>query len=99
MEQIKEELARAGAPSLAKYIVDRTGQGPGNRGRQISDWILCNNFRGTFIIIDDDSDMLPSQKPLFIQTSFDDGFRAKHYTAAMWILDPKHADSQIVTPA
>ena len=99
VERLKEELARAGAPQLAEFIIDKTDTVPGIRGKQIARWLEANDFSGRYVIVDDDSDMLPEQKPYFVQTCYADGFRARHYTDAMAILDPKHADSQIIVPA
>lgn len=99
VEQIRDELARAGAPQLREYIVDRTKDFQAIRGKQIARWIEDNGFEGSYVIVDDDSDMLPEQKPYFVQTDYADGFRTRHYTNAMAIFDPQHADSQIIVPA
>lgn len=99
-EMLQEEMRRLGAPEIAARIVGRTGDGyNGHRGRQIKEWLETKAPDATFIIVDDDSDMLPAQKPYFVKTSWEDGFRAKHYRDAMKLLDPQHSDSKIIVMA
>ena len=43
----------------------------------------------SFVILDDDDDMLPWQKPFFIQTSMEDGLTQKHVIEARKILEEK----------
>ena len=100
VEQIQQELCSIGAAGVAEHIVGRTGDGHnGHRGRQIKEWIEKNSPDCTFAITDDDSDMLPAQKPYFVKTTFEDGFKAMHYKKMMAILDPKHADRKIILMA
>jgi hypothetical protein len=100
VEQLKNELDSLMAHRIADRIIGRTGDGyNGHRGRQIKEWIEVNAPDCTFVILDDDSDMLPAQKPFFVKTTFEDGFRAAHYKKAMAILDPQSADSKIITMA
>lgn len=97
-EALQVTLAKLGAVEIAHRIVGRTGDGyNGHRGRQIKEWIEVNAPECSYVIVDDDSDMLPAQKPYFVKTSFEDGFRAAHYKKAMVILKPEHADSKIIT--
>jgi hypothetical protein len=100
VEALKHELDRIGAHRIADRIIGRTGDGyQGHRGRQIKEWIETNAPDCSYVILDDDSDMLPAQKPYFVKTNFDEGFRASHYRKAMAILQPEHADSKIITMA
>lgn len=98
VETLQFELDRLGAHRIGDRIIGRTGDGyNGHRGRQIKEWIEMNAPNCTYIIVDDDSDMLPAQKPYFVKTDFENGFRAAHYKKAMAILRPEHADSKIIT--
>lgn len=56
--------------------------GARTRGHEIQHW-LDNNGNPEYIIIDDDSDMLPSQMDRFVHVSNVNGFRSKHYCQAM----------------
>lgn len=97
---LQNELDRVGAHKIANRIIGRTGDGhDGRRGLQIKEWIEKNDPSCTYVIVDDDSDMLPEQMPYFVKTDFDEGFRASHYRKAMNILKPEHEDSKIITMA
>lgn len=97
---LQHVLDGLGATKIADRIIGRTGdEFNGHRGRQIKDWIDKNAPNCSYVIVDDDSDMLPEQKPYFVHTSWEDGFRAKHYRDAMKILSPGHDDSKIITMA
>lgn len=59
------------------------------RGNEIAIWL--ENHREefpnpSFVIIDDDSDMLPSQKLFFVHTTFRDGLTVRHADKAIRIL-------------
>lgn len=98
--QLQYTLDQLGAWELSNRFIGRTSDDHnGHRGRQIKQWIDENQFTGRYMIVDDDSDMLPEQMPFFVKTSFEDGFRAAHYKQAMVILKPEHADSKIITMA
>jgi hypothetical protein len=45
------------------------------RGHEIAEWLERHPEVESYAIVDDDSDMLPEQKPFFVQTSNFDGFR------------------------
>lgn len=52
------------------YIIDVTPELPNKtRGHEIDQWLVRNPEYQMYAIIDDDSDMLDSQKPYFVQTS------------------------------
>jgi len=55
------------------------------RGHEIKDWLDANEVE-TYIILDDDSDMLPEQNGNFIHCSNVEGFRLKHYCKALRLL-------------
>lgn len=98
VESLQQELDSLWANKIADRIIGKTGDGyNGHRGRQIKEWIEVNAPDCSYVILDDDSDMLPAQKPYFVKTTFEDGFRAAHYKKAMAILRPEHADSKIIT--
>lgn len=57
------------------------------RGHQIQDWLDANPDVTHYVILDDDSDMLPSQKEAnFVQTSHDHGFKVDEFERAGAIL-------------
>lgn len=53
------------------------------RGHEIQDWLDRHPEVTDYVIIDDDSDMLPSQKERFVKTSFMHGFQ---YGDKLWVL-------------
>jgi hypothetical protein len=59
------------------------------RGYEIKEWLEENidKYITHYVILDDNSDMLPSQLENFIKTSFDDGFTWANYQNARKILD------------
>ena len=61
----------------------------GIRGEDIASWMKRHPEieLETYVILDDDSDMLVPQFPHFVQTSFADGFEEKHYLRAKKILE------------
>jgi hypothetical protein len=50
-----------------------------DRGKEIDMWLRLHPGVKTFVIIDDDSDMLEEQKSRFIQTCNREGFRLSDY--------------------
>lgn len=71
-------------------IIDKTGSESDNpRGDRIKDW-LANHLEVThYVIIDDDTDMLPSQMEHFVQTMQTRGFGIDELLASFRILDAK----------
>ncbi len=68
-------------------IIGKTPVIPGKvRGDEIKSWIDENEFTGKYIIIDDDSDMLPEQKPFFVQTTHKLGFTWDEYEKSLALL-------------
>ena len=54
-------------------ILDKTPYLPATRGREIQKWLDDHPEVEKYAILDDDSDMLDSQKPNFFQTTFESG--------------------------
>lgn len=60
-----------------------------SRGEEIAKWMEQHGTPDRYVILDDDSDMLESQKPNFIQTDTDEGFGYKDYERALKLLKGK----------
>lgn len=72
--------------NLPGEVIDITGHSKDRvRGKEIQEW-LDNNPVENYLILDDDSDMLPSQKVNFIQTDFQYGLMISQIDAAVEIL-------------
>lgn len=56
------------------------------RGREIAEWLGRHPEVEHYVILDDDSDMLPEQMPRFVQTSFDTGLLDTHVLKAALII-------------
>lgn len=80
--------------SLAARVIGMTPRGLGNRGEEIAQWLAenPNDHNRSFVIIDDDSDMLESQLPHFVKTSHRDGFGVPEYLKGLTIIAPEHKD-------
>ena len=86
----KELLQRTRSKALVGWIVDETPDISGaRRGEEIQVWLDHHPVQ-RYVIVDDDSDMLPGQN--FVQTSMEDGFRYRHYVEALRYLEPEHVD-------
>jgi hypothetical protein len=71
-----EEIAGA----LCLPIIDKTPylyQNKETRGHEIAAWLEAHPGVESYVIVDDDSDMLPEQKERFVHTCGFDGFRWK----------------------
>lgn len=60
-------------PSLGIEIIDRTPSLLGSRGEEIKDWLDRHPEVESYAIVDDDGDMLPEQRPFFVNTDAHDG--------------------------
>ena len=92
MNEWKERLNDADLSGILDNVVDLTpslNHAGRIRGQEIKSW-LDDHPVTSYVILDDDSDMLPEQKPFFVQTKFIDGFRMEHYWRALKILAPEH---------
>lgn len=80
--------------TLAARVIDRTPSLNACRGAEIAHWLAenKNEHDGSYVIVDDDSDMLDGQLPRFVQTSQCDGFGVPEYLKALEIIAPGHAD-------
>lgn len=68
-------------------IIGKTNQqGFSMRGKEIQDYIDKNNIT-KYVILDDDSDMLPNQIENFVNTNHDVGLTRKDYLKAIKILN------------
>lgn len=76
----KHEDAIKVLESKGLKFIGKTKSLPGIRGLEIERWLKDNEHLRIekFAILDDDSDMLKSQKPKFVQTSFKTGLQREH---------------------
>lgn len=102
LDEIRELFREAGFPQMGAHIIDRTPtdrevQETGiprdtgvMRGHEIDHWIKefekKNGRLTSFVIIDDDSDMLDSQLSNFVHTSWESGIQDTHVQEAIRIL-------------
>ena len=56
------------------------------RGCQIREWLSRHPKTPRYCILDDDCDMLPEQRPFFVQPRFTTGLMREHVSAAVQIL-------------
>lgn len=82
MNTIKAKLAEYG---LALHSVTPRLSGD-MRGEEIAAWLAANGTERRFVILDDDSDMLPDQLPFFVQTATKTGLLDEHVRKATEIL-------------
>lgn len=80
--------------SLASRVISMTPRGRGKRGEEIAQWLAenPNDHNRSYVIIDDDSDMLDGQLPHFVKTNHRDGFGVPEYLKALSIIAPDHVD-------
>jgi hypothetical protein len=91
LENTVKLLTEAGAGCLAPYITSETPRlGTGKRGDEIAAWLAKQGDVECYVILDDDSDMLPDQP--FVHTSMACGFGLDDYLDALAILAPDHKD-------
>ncbi|WP_257835250.1 HAD domain-containing protein [Burkholderia glumae] len=74
------------ANGLDLPIFDKTKSLPGNRGTEIQEWLDRHPDVEQWAIVDDDSDMLESQRDHFVQTNHEDGLSYADYKALQRIL-------------
>jgi hypothetical protein len=80
--------------TLAGRVIGMTPRGLECRGAEIARWLAenPNEHNRSFVIVDDDADMLDGQLPHFVQTRHRDGFGVPEYLRALAIIAPNHAD-------
>lgn len=66
-------------------VIGRTPIMDSKRGLEIHEWSLFNPEVTNYVILDDDGSMLDSQLQNFVHVSNVNGFRSKHYCAALRI--------------
>lgn len=59
------------------------------RGQEIKLWMVHNGTPEQYVILDDDTDMLPDQLPFYVQTCVNNGIRWRDYELARKILGAK----------
>lgn len=74
------------AEGLGLPIMDKTPSLTGPRGAEIAAWLARHPDVDQYAIVDDNSDMLESQRDHFVQTSEEDGLRYRDYKALQRIL-------------
>jgi hypothetical protein len=84
------------ANGLDMPIFDRTPSLNWNgrtRGDEIAAWLADHPEVTTYAIVNDDSDMLESQKQYFVQTDFKEGLTWANYESLQCILGLKQAEA------
>lgn len=71
----KEEVSEA----LGIPVIDKTKSLPGVRGVEIQEWLDRHPEVERYAILDDNSDMLDSQRDNFVQTTGDDGLTLREF--------------------
>lgn len=93
-DELLNDIAKAGGTALLPSIIGVTPLLNGDRGRgdEIASWLDINSkfLISTYVIVDDDSDMLSHQP--FVKTSHAHGFTLNEYLSALEILAPNHQD-------
>lgn len=84
LEQLQTLITKSGFNSEIK-VIGATPVLYQQRGLEIQRWINDNNFKGKFIIIDDDSDMC-QLLPLLVRTDCQLGFTIYDYQKALRLL-------------
>lgn len=85
VEQLQNTITNSGFNPEIK-VVGMTPKLYQQRGVEIQKWIDDNNFKGKFIIIDDDSDMC-HLLPLLVRTDCQLGFTIYDYEKALRLLE------------
>lgn len=79
------------ATGLDLPIIDRTPSLTGNRGQEIAAWLAEHSSVIIYAIVDDDSDMLESQRTQFVQTSHEEGLSWQDYQCLLRVLNGEAA--------
>lgn len=87
---LKERMVSAGGAALAEHTIGMTARLNRQRGEEIAEWLQRKPHAGPYVILDDDSDMLPEQP--FVQTTVMRGFGLPEYVAALKILMPQSSE-------
>ena len=74
-------------------VIDSTPELPGWRGYEIKDWLDRHPEVTEYAIIDDDSDMLPEQKPFFVHVDGRNGISYDNFKQLLEIF-PEIKDEQ-----
>lgn len=88
LQMVKDQLAMAGFPPDCLHEDFKTRDLVGeNRGELIQEWLNKHQECENYVIVDDDDDMLESQKQNFIHVDSVNGFTAKDYYRARSVFD------------
>lgn len=85
LQQLKDILSSHG---FTGEVIGTTPNLNAKRGSEISQWLNANKQVESFVIIDDDSDMVHLMDKL-VQTSFDKGLQDEHVEMAIKVLAVK----------
>lgn len=89
LDRVAEKLAKQGLSIPIKNETPYISDAP--RGWEIERWMAERRFAGeeieSYLIIDDDGDMMLDQANNFIQTNFDSGLKEEHKQKAISILN------------
>ncbi len=88
LDEIKTVLKDNGF-EFVNEIIDITPKRhtfPSRRGNEIQEWITVNQFKGPFVIIDDDGDMEHLMDRL-VQTSWSHGLKEEHIPKCLKLLN------------
>jgi len=67
-------------------VISKTHNISSIRGEEIEEWLNTHEW-SSFVILDDDSDMLEHQLKNFVRTSFEKGLEEKHVEQIFTILN------------
>lgn len=70
-------------------LIDKTPELGGKRGSEIQAWLNANSDVKDYIILDDDSDMLPKQKVCFIKVNGQEGLTTNQALLGINLLNVK----------
>ena len=97
MAHIEGVLRKAGFKGMIISKTPRRTTYPARRGNEIKQWLEERDNIESYVIVDDDGDMLEEQKSNFVQTSFLYGLKKEHVERAVSILNADKTEAE--TPA
>jgi len=94
--RIHEKNPMVHADGLSLPIIDCTPVLSRTRGVEINAWLAAHPEVTCYAIVDDNSDMLPAQRPYFVQTDFNAGLSLENYLDLKKILTAGEHQSDIL---
>jgi len=90
MDVISARLTQAGWPNppIIGFTPDLSGNNSNSRGNEIQVWLNENSVE-TFVIVDDDDDMLSEQMPRFVRCNREQGFTSREVEAVNQVLNTR----------